>query len=60
MNQHEHGEDNEMQTGEGFGQALVIARQSPEFVEPAEATLNDPATRQQDEAPFRFGKLDHH
>jgi hypothetical protein len=40
-----------------FGQALVIARQSPESVKPAEATLNDPATRQQYEALFASGSL---
>jgi len=58
MNKHKHGEDDEMQAGEGFGQTFIVACQAPEPVEPAEAALDDPATRQQHEALFRLGQLD--
>lgn len=36
MYKHEHGEDNEVQTGHGFGQTLVVSSQAPEPVEPTE------------------------
>src|SRR6201996_9602491 len=58
MYKHEHGEDNEVQTCQGFGQALVVARQSPEPVEPAEAALNHPAAGQQYKALLRLGQFD--
>lgn len=37
---------------------LVIARQTPLFHQPAKAALNDPASRQHDEALLVFGFLD--
>jgi hypothetical protein len=43
----EHGEDNEVQTFQGFGQALLVTRQPPETVEPAEAAFDRAAARQQ-------------
>src|ERR1700739_944606 len=59
MNEHQHGEDDEVQTCQGFGQALVVASQSPEPVEPTETALDHPATRQQHEALFRLGQLEY-
>ena len=47
MNEHEHGENDEVQAGQGFGQALVVACQPPEAVEPAEAALDYPTAGQQ-------------
>lgn len=43
MNKHQHGEYDKVQTSQGFGQALVVAPQSPESVQPAEAALDHPA-----------------
>jgi hypothetical protein len=42
MNEHEHGEDDEVQARQGFGQPLVVACQPPAAVEPAEAALDHP------------------
>ena len=47
MNEHEHGEDDEVQAGEGFGQPFVVAGQASESIEPAEATLPSRAKRPQ-------------
>src|SRR3954447_8593779 len=58
MYKHEHGEDNEVQTGQGFGQALVVSSQPPEWVEPAEAALDYPAARQQHKALLRLWQVD--
>src|ERR1700690_1406331 len=43
---------------QGFGQALVVACQPPEAVEPAEAALDYPTAGQQHEALLRLGQLD--
>ena len=58
MNEHEHGEDDEVQASPGLGQALIAACQPPEAFEPAEAALNHPAAGQQHEALLRPGQLD--
>src|SRR3984957_14146678 len=58
MNEHEHGENDEVQAGQGFGQALVVACQPPEAVEPAEAALDYPTAGPQHEALLRLGQLD--
>jgi hypothetical protein len=41
----EDGKDNEVQARQGFRQALVIARQTPEAIDSAEAALHDPPAR---------------
>nr|CUV15737.1 protein of unknown function [Ralstonia solanacearum] len=50
MNQHDHGEDNKVQTRKGFWKAFIVTGEPPEAVEPAKATLNDPAPGQQHKA----------
>ena len=40
------------------GQTLVVASQAPKSAEPAEGSLDDPASRQQDESSLRFVVLD--
>jgi hypothetical protein len=49
VDKHKHGEHDEMQTSQGFGQSLVVSGQSAEAeaVEPAEAALHRPTTWQQ-------------
>jgi len=32
MGQHEHSEDDEMQSGQGFGETLIVTRQAAEAV----------------------------
>jgi hypothetical protein len=58
MDEHERGKDDEVQARQGFWQALVVAFQPPEAVEPSKTALHHPATRQQPEALFRLGLLD--
>jgi hypothetical protein len=58
VNEHRHGKDDEVQTGEGFGQPFVVARESTEAFEPAKATLDYPSTGQLYESLLRFGQPD--
>jgi hypothetical protein len=56
---HEATEDEEMETGKGFGQPLVITRESSEAGGPSKAALDDPAPRQEYEATLGLGMLHH-
>jgi len=51
--QQQAGKGNEVQTGQGGGQPLVIAGQ------PGEGPLDDPPTGQEHKAPPGFGQFDH-
>ena len=55
--QAKHGEP--VHALEGFGEALIVAREATEAGKPAEATFDDPASRQQNEPAFGLGKFDH-
>jgi hypothetical protein len=57
VNKHKHGEYDEVQTSQGFGQSLIVSGQSSEAVEPAEAAFDHPAARQQHEALFASDSL---
>jgi len=48
-----------MQRGEGFRESLVVSGQAAESCRPSEASFDDPASWQQDEAAFCFCMLDH-
>jgi hypothetical protein len=39
MSQHEHGEDDEMQSSQGFGKTLVVTRQAAEAIDRTEAAF---------------------
>lgn len=57
MNEHGRGEDDEVQPCQGFGQALAATRYPSELVEPVEAVLNHPTTRQRLELFFQDGLM---
>ncbi len=57
MNKHEHGEDDEVQTSQGFGQSFVVPGEPPKAVRPTETAFDDPSTRQQHKAFFASGSL---
>jgi hypothetical protein len=59
VDKHQHGEYDEVQASQRFRQSLVVSDQSPEAVHSAEAAFDNPATWQQDKAPFYFWQLDH-
>jgi hypothetical protein len=58
VNEHRRGKDDEVQTGEGFGQPFVVACESMEPFEPAKATLDYPSTGQPYESLLRFSQPD--
>lgn len=43
---------------QGLGEPLVVAGQPAEARGPREAAFDDPTTREQDKAAFRFGVFD--
>ena len=59
VDEHKHGEYDEMQTSQGFGQSLVVSGQTAEAVEPSEAALDHPAAGQQHESLFRLRQFDY-
>ena len=54
---HEAGKGDVVQAGKGFGQALVIACQSPEARHPGNAALDDPTPRQKGKAALGLRSL---
>ncbi len=58
MNEHEHGKDHEVQSGQRFWQTFIVSRQSAEAIGPAETAFHHPPSGQQDEAFLGFGQLD--
>ncbi|PXX03341.1 hypothetical protein C7399_15025, partial [Paraburkholderia tropica] len=46
VDKHKHGEYDEMQTGQGFGQSLIVSGQPAEAVQPTEAAFDHPAAWQ--------------
>lgn len=50
VNEREHGENNEVQAGQGFGQALIVACESAKSIRRAEAALHDPSPGQGNES----------
>ena len=43
VNQHEHGEDDEVQASKSFGQSFIVARESTKPVKSAKAALDHPS-----------------
>lgn len=58
MSQHQRDEDDEMQSGEGFGQSLVVACEPAKTVGPTEAAFDHPAPGKQYETFLRLGQFD--
>lgn len=58
MSEYKHGEGDDMQTSQGFGQSFVVSRQPAEAVELSKAAFNHPAARQQNEALFHLRQSD--
>ena len=56
---HETSEGEEVISGDGFGQALVVAGKSAEPRCPSETAFDHASTRQQDKAAFCLSMLDH-
>ena len=52
------GEGNEVESGQGLGQALIVTGESPETCRPGKRAFEDPTAWQQDEAPLGFRVLD--
>jgi hypothetical protein len=52
------GEGNEVESGQGLGQALIVTGESPETCRPGKRAFDDPTAWQQDEAPLGFRVLD--
>jgi len=57
--EHEDGEGQVVQRGEGFRKSLVVSGQASKACRPSEASFDDPASWQQYEASFCFGMLDY-
>jgi hypothetical protein len=57
MNEHQHGEDNEMQTGQSFRELFIVAR-VVEPVRPAEAAFNHRSSRKKNELLSGLRQLD--
>src|ERR1700720_4948246 len=57
--EHEAGEGEVVEGGEGLREAFIVSRQPAESCGPCEAALDDPAAGQQDEAAFCLSVLDH-
>ena len=58
MNDHQHGEDNEMQSGQSFREPFVVAREPSKAVEPTEAAFNHPSSGQKNGSLFGLRQLD--
>ncbi|MGF6814705.1 hypothetical protein OKW33_001511 [Paraburkholderia atlantica] len=58
MNQHQYGDGLKVQSGKGFGQALVVSSKQPKAVQPAEAALHYPAAWQERETFLRLRQPD--
>ena len=56
---HKASEGEKVISGDGFGQALVVAGESTEARCPSETAFDHPSTRQQDKAAFCLSVLDH-
>ena len=59
VSEHETGEGEVVESGEGVSKAFIVSGQPSEPCGPAEAALDDPSSGQEDEASFGFGVLDH-
>ncbi len=55
---HETGKSEEVQSGNGFGQALVIFGEAPKARRPGKAPFHNPASGQQHETTFSFFQFD--
>src|SRR5438128_1807954 len=57
--QHQAGEGNKVQAGQGGGQPLVIARQPPKPSRPGKGAFHYPAAWQEHKTPLGFRQFDH-
>lgn len=57
--QHEDDKGHQVQASESLGQALIVTGEPSTTSHPGEAALDDPPTRQQDEAALCLRQLDH-
>ena len=55
--QHEEDEGDEVQAGQGFGQALVVPGQPSAARRPGEGAFDHPSARQEHEAALASGSL---
>ncbi len=57
MNEHQLGEDNEIQTSQSFREAFIVAREPSKPIEPTKAAFNHPPSRQKNEPLSASGSL---